>query len=114
MITRINAELDSIETAELAARMIKQKTDGLISIKIKSNISNIKNEDEPFIIPSYSQGNNFYFYPQINNDINSFNNSNEFKETSRTAIIEVICNKESEKIVSQVFISLGGLKINKN
>ena len=118
MITKINAELDTIETAELAARMIKQKTDGIINIKIESKTNIIEHTDDyiPYIIPVYNQNGSYNFIPPLyNSSTSSMTNSNSNQiEHSRTAFIEIICEKEAEKIVTQIFTSLGGLKINKN
>ncbi|MBZ4669959.1 MAG: hypothetical protein JG769_263 [Oscillospiraceae bacterium] len=125
MITKINAELDSIETAELAARMIKQKTDGILSIKIER-------KDKSYDGYEYEYANSLFF-PYMNGFLTSTQSvgspytgnagffypdeiisSSDGREISKSVIIDVICEKEAESTVTQVFTSLGGLKINKN
>ena len=119
MITKINCELDSLETAELAARMIKQKTNGIINIKIEKNAAITEKEHTPYAIPAFSNNSTYVFLP-VSIDYSPFSNNIDNKnnysshETSRSVILEVICENEEEKTVSQVFTSLGGLKINKN
>lgn len=126
MIIKLNAELDSIESAELAARMIKQKTDGIVSIKIRSKSSRSpSDEDLDVILPvfPYTLGtgvNNYTSYTPSNTffggivDFSGNESDYDRREISRTAVIDVICEKEAENTVVQVFTSLGGLKINKN
>ena len=117
MITKINAEFDTVETAELAVRMIKQKTGGIINIRIESNADFTEHKDNytPYPIPLNTQSGFLNFIPPFYNasivsEVNS--NSNRI-EHSRAAFIEIICEKEAEKVVTQIFTSLGGLKINK-
>lgn len=116
MITKINAELDTIETAELAARMIKQKTGGIINIRIENSDKHVsKNSDyNPSIIPFYTQNGYYNFVtPFFNSSIISNNSNSTSIERSRTTFIEIICEKDAENVVTQIFNSLGGLKINK-
>ena len=122
MIIKLNAELDSVETAELAARMIKQRTDGILSIKIHSQNYQNNHEDSnfvsgvfPFFAPSsfadQSSGSSYLGgFVNLRDDYPDYDS----REVSHSAIIDVICEKEAEKTVLQVFTSLGGLKINKN
>lgn len=124
MITKINAELDSIETADLAARMIKQRTGGIISIKIDNKDNNKQHEDDfDYIMPVVPYGgisNNEPFNNTYSNSyMGGFVNFDEHRaydsrEISRAVVIDIICEKEAENTVMQVFTSLGGLKINKN
>ena len=114
MITKLTAEFDSVETAELAARMIKQRTDGIVSINIHRKSIPTAKSPVPYVIPSFSQSSNFYFIVGNNNYLDSVNDSSDDDRISKSAIIEIICEKESEKTVSQIITSLNGLKFNKN
>lgn len=122
MIIKINAEMDSMETAELAARTIRHRTDGILSIKIHKTSERNTHEDYgftnsifPYYVPvdgiSQASSNNFLGgFVNLRDDYPEY----DTREVPRSVIIDVICEQEAEKTVMQVFTSLGGLKINKN
>ena len=113
MLIKLNAEFYSIDTAEFAAKDIKNKIHNLssVTIKQKSTIKENKNIDiQSYFVPFYNQNiNSSVPVLRIDND-----NYTQENTPSSKAVLEVICDIKSQNIVNQIMLSNGGLKINKN
>ena len=113
MLVKLNAEFESIDNAEFAAKNMKNKIHNLtsVTIKQKSVFNENKNfNDESYLIPFYNQNiNSAVPAVKIDND----NYESEIIPSSK-AVLEVICDIKSQNVVNQILLSNGGLKINKN
>lgn len=113
MITRITAEFDSIDTAERAARLIKEATSGIENI----SISAAKRPIDKFLEYEIPETNNFF--PLFNNNaaggmaVNGEYQDGVYADIPQRSIIEVLCEKTAEHTVTGIFTALGGLNVNK-
>lgn len=125
MISKISAEFDSIDTAEAAARSIKSKFDGITRIIInnKNNFPATASNNSGI----FSSGVTGLFFPFGNGyqnvtgfvpleDSNYYSEStygDNVIETGREAMLEIHCEQESIRGISQHIIALGGLQVKK-
>lgn len=113
MLIKLNAEFESIDNAEFAAKDIKNKIHNLTSVTIKQKSVFNENKNfnyESYLIPFYNQNINSAV-PAVKIDNNNY--EKEIRPLSK-AVLEVICDIKSQNIVNQIMLSNGGLKINKN
>lgn len=110
MTIKITAEFPTIDDAEYAARSIKQSIDHVDKINIhqKSDrtYSNYYSINPP-VSSSYTQNYTSVYFPEYSR----ITNTSEI-ESGRESIIEIICDENSKRAVSQKITALGGLKIN--
>lgn len=111
MIIKISAEFDSVDTAEFAAKEIKNKASNISSITIKPKNTNVKKPEKEKIdfIPYYVQNISINAVPVIRVTDDYYTDTAPVQQ----AILEVICDIKSQSIVNQTIHSFGGLKINK-
>lgn len=120
MICKISAQFDSVDSAETAARSIKNTIQGVykISIRAKNAYAFTANSTVNHYSGSSINGAFGVFYPYTfgGNAINSFmfDNENTVDDSDiigKQAYIDVLCDKNSVDMVNKSLIGLGGLKV---
>ena len=127
MIRTITAEFQSIDEAELAARRIKDKVEGISRITINSknkkanntnSIGNIgfSNMNVAGGFSTYNAVSSSVYTPLIFNNVGEHTGENHFNELSisKSVTIEIHCKNDDVKIVSSILTALGGLNIKNN
>lgn len=114
MLKRVTAEFDSIDTAERAARLIKEATGGIENITITA----AKRPIDRFLEIGTPATNNFF--PLFNNNaaggiaVSGEYQDGIYADIPQKAMMEVLCEMTAERTVMGIFTALGGLSINKN
>ena len=113
MIIKIVGELDSVDRAELAARSIRDKIDGVSRINIIEKNSN--NNQSYFSVGAPYNGNqtSLYYMNVYDPSYNSVVNSSPEIETGIEANLEIDCNESSAtRVIAQIHAH-GGVKVRK-
>lgn len=120
MICKVSAQFDSVDSAETAARSIKNSIQGVykISIRAKNAYASLASSTANHYIGSGINGAFGVFYPYTfgDNAINSFmyENENIIDDSDiigKQAYIEILCDTNSRDMVNKSLVGLGGLKI---
>lgn len=120
MICKVSAQFDSVDSAETAARSIKNSIQGVykISIRAKNAYASLASSTANHYIGSGINGAFGVFYPYTfgGNAINSFmyENENIIDDSDiigKQAYIEILCDTNSRDMVNKSLVGLGGLKI---
>lgn len=120
MNTRITAEFDTVDSAELAARAVKHNAGGVVKITVSGSAAGAK---EPYSYPKAIIAGNlggaaFGFSNYTSGSIAASGIINGFPDTadediepsrSRSVLLEVICEKSSEQTVSRIITGYGGM-----
>lgn len=114
MFTKVTAEFENYDMGENAARMIRDKSFSIQKISIKGIANPTYNQNPDF--PAGLMNGTVTAIPNLTNgNIGAFVSSNDSDSTeqSLSVVLEVICDKKEEKLVTQLCSSFGGLKINR-
>lgn len=125
MTTRITAEFDSVDTAELAARAVKHSADGVVKITVSGGQTG---ERQPYsypkgIIAGNLGGAAFGFSNYTSGSISAGGLISGFPDISdedieparsRSAELEIICEKSSEQTVSRILTGYGGMNTSRS
>lgn len=111
MIIKLNSEFESVDSAEFAARAIKNTVKDVNSVSVREIRNKKEHEHDNFYIPTYFQGSLTNALPIIR--IDNYNSDND-EYYKNKAILEVLCDIKSQNTVNQIMLSNGGLKINKS
>lgn len=117
MNIKITAEFDSVDFAEFAATAINRLNLNTEKIIIDAPSPDKNINYVPYLYPASTEAPNVpNFLPSVFNDNIQFRLYNDNvsmgkPETSKSAMIQVVCNKNDEKEVRKIILNNKGLKI---